>query len=155
MFHLRLMQIIHCFVFHFDYAYLIRLSDVTKPTIWPLPLQSICKYSNAHNFHIFNRFRRNGYQNAWFIKIFHIKHSYPQGCRPLQLIMETQHIEVRKAAKIRNHYNQVPHLTQDTAWESDKNKIKHHKQNPRGQSFPSRCPQDSNKQTRKHDKHKT
>ena len=47
------MQIIHWFVFYFDYAYLIRLSDVTNPTIWPLLLQSICKYSNAHNFQIF------------------------------------------------------------------------------------------------------
>ena len=35
------MQIIHWFVFYFDYAYLIRLSDVTKPTIWPLPVSSI------------------------------------------------------------------------------------------------------------------
>ena len=46
------MQIIHWFVFYFDYTYLIRLSDVTKPTIWPLPLQSICKYSKTDNFHI-------------------------------------------------------------------------------------------------------
>ena len=46
------MQPIHSFVFHFNYAYLIRLSDVTKPTIWPQSLQSICKYFNAHNFHI-------------------------------------------------------------------------------------------------------
>ena len=38
----------------FDYAYLIRLCDVTKPTKWPLLLESICKYSNAHNFHIFS-----------------------------------------------------------------------------------------------------
>ena len=36
-------------------------------------------------------------------------------------------IKVRKAAKIRNQYNQVPHLTQDTTWESDKYTIKHHK----------------------------
>ena len=28
--------------------------------------------------------------------------------------------KVRKAAKIRNRYNQVPHLTQVTTWESDK-----------------------------------
>ena len=28
-------------------------------------------------------------------------------------------IKERKAAKIRNLYNQVPHLTQDTTWESD------------------------------------
>ena len=28
--------------------------------------------------------------------------------------------KVRKNAKIRNQYNQVPHLTKDTTWESDK-----------------------------------
>ena len=50
--------------------------------------------------------------------------------------------KVRKAAKIRNRYNQVPHLTK-----SDKNTIKHHKQEQRGQG--------SNAQTLKHDKHKT
>ena len=31
--------------------------------------------------------------------------------------------KVRKAAKIRNRYNQVPHLTQDTTWAIDKNTI--------------------------------
>ena len=29
--------------------------------------------------------------------------------------------KVKKTAKIRNQYNQVPHLTRDTIWESDKN----------------------------------
>ena len=43
--------------------------------------------------------------------------------------------EVRKTARIRNQYNQVPHLSQDTKWES--NKINHHKQEPRVQYFPS------------------
>ena len=33
-----------------------------------------------------------------------------------------------KNAKIRNLYNQVPHLTQATIWESDKNTPKHHTQ---------------------------
>ena len=47
------MQIISWFAFYFNYAYLIRLCDVTKPTLWPLPLQSIFKYSNANNFPIF------------------------------------------------------------------------------------------------------
>ena len=28
-------------------------------------------------------------------------------------------LKVRKGAKIRNQYNQVPHLAQDTTWESD------------------------------------
>ena len=46
--------------------------------------------------------------------------------------------KVGKRAKIRNRYNQVPHLTQDTTWESDKHTIRHHKQEPRGQPFPSR-----------------
>ena len=34
---------------------------------------------------------------------------------------------VRVTAKIRKRYNQVPHLTQDTTWESDKNTIKYSK----------------------------
>ena len=63
--------------------------------------------------------------------------------------------KVRKVAKIRNQYNQVPHLTQNTTYERDKNTIKHHKREPIGQPFPSRWPQGSNEQTRKHDKHKT
>ena len=47
-------------------------------------------------------------------------------------------LKVRKAAMTRNRYNQVPHLTEDITWESDKNTIKHRKQEPRGQPFPSR-----------------
>ena len=35
-------------------------------------------------------------------------------------------MKVRKKAKIRNQYNQVLHLTQDTIWVSDKNTRKHH-----------------------------
>ena len=35
----------------------------------------------------------------------------------------TTEIKVRKEAKIMKRYNQVPHLTQDTAWESNKNTI--------------------------------
>ena len=47
-------------------------------------------------------------------------------------------MEVSKTAKIKNQYNQGPNLTQDTTWESDKITIRHHKQEPRGQLFPSR-----------------
>ena len=56
-------------------------------------------------------------------------------------------IKVSKREKIRNRYHQVPHLTQDTTWESNKLAIRHHKQEPRGQPFPSRWPQGINKQT--------
>ena len=44
----------------------------------------------------------------------------------------------KKDGKIRNQYNQVPHLNQETTWESGKITIRHHKQEPRGQPFPSR-----------------
>ena len=48
------------------------------------------------------------------------------------------HIKVRKNATIRNRYNQVPHLTQATAWESDKNTRKHHIQESQEiSSFPA------------------
>ena len=46
-------------------------------------------------------------------------------------------IKVKKA-KIRNRYNQVPHLTRDTIWESDKTSRKHHTQeNQEVSSFPA------------------
>ena len=35
-------------------------------------------------------------------------------------------IKVCKNAKFRNGYNQLPHLNQDTIWESDKNTRKHY-----------------------------
>ena len=38
--------------------------------------------------------------------------------------VRAKHItKVRKEAKIRKRHNQVPHLTQDTTWESNKNTI--------------------------------
>ena len=60
----------------------------------------------------------------------------------------THHFKVSKGAKIRNRYNQVPHLTQDTQmyqWESDKFTVGHHKREPRGQPFPRRFPQGAHK----------
>ena len=33
-----------------------------------------------------------------------------------------------KKSNIKNRYNQVPHMTQDTVWEGDTNTRKHHKQ---------------------------
>ena len=47
-------------------------------------------------------------------------------------------MEVIKTATIRNPYNQVPHLTQDTTLESDKNTRKHHIQERQEvSSFPA------------------
>ena len=43
----------------------------------------------------------------------------------IQVLFKSVLTLVRKVAKIRNRYNQVPHLTQDTTWESDKYTIKH------------------------------
>ena len=43
-------------------------------------------------------------------------------------------IKVKKNAKIRNQYNQVPHIARDTIWESDKKyKETSHTRVPRGQ----------------------
>ena len=42
---------------------------------------------------------------------------------------QCQSFESKEEEKIKNWYNQVPHLTRDTAWlESDKNTRKHHTQ---------------------------
>ena len=42
----------------------------------------------------------------------------------LKEIFEMKTFKVCKKAKFRNQYNQVPHLTEDTVWESDKNTTK-------------------------------
>ena len=36
-------------------------------------------------------------------------------------------VKLNKKAKIRNRYNQVPHLTRAIIWESDKTQAKHHR----------------------------
>ena len=48
-----------------------------------------------------------------------------------------QRVKVSKGAKIRNRYNQVPHLTQDTN-EKVTNSVRHQTREPKGQPFPSR-----------------
>ena len=37
--------------------------------------------------------------------------------------METVFTTETKTASVRNQYNQVPHLTQDTTWERDKSQL--------------------------------
>ena len=46
-------------------------------------------------------------------------------------------IKVRKTVSIRNRYNQVPHLSQDTKWESDKITINISNKSQEVSLFPS------------------
>ena len=46
-------------------------------------------------------------------------------------------IQVIKVAKITNQYNQVPHLTENTTWESDKHTFKHQRRDQEGSLFPA------------------
>ena len=53
-----------------------------------------------------------------------IKNSGQHTHQPSQIrvftVLPISNLKVRKKAKIRNRYNQVPHLIRDTIWESDK-----------------------------------
>ena len=42
--------------------------------------------------------------------------------------LETIHLKIKEEGKDKNQNNQVPHLIQDTVWESDKNTREHHTQ---------------------------
>ena len=55
--------------------------------------------------------------------------------------------KLRKWAKIKNRYNQAPHLTQNTNGKVTTSQLDIKKREPRGQPFPSRWPQGINKQT--------
>ena len=57
-------------------------------------------------------------------------------CSTVKPVLSGHSEEVGKGAKIRNRYNQVPHLTQDTNGEVTHSR--HHKRESRGQPFPSR-----------------
>ena len=48
-----------------------------------------------------------------------------------------QDIKVRKTARISNQYNQVPHLTQDTKWQSNKTTINITNNSQEVRPFPS------------------
>ena len=50
-------------------------------------------------------------------------------------------IKVSKTATIRNRYKQVPHLSKDTKWESNKITINITDKNQEGSPFPSDDPQ--------------
>ena len=59
-----------------------------------------------------------------FLKVFTIYwHGSHIGQVTSITLINFHFFKVRKAAKIRKRYNQVPHLTQDTTWESKKNAI--------------------------------
>ena len=55
--------------------------------------------------------------------------------------------QVSKGANIKNRYNQVPHLTQDTNEKVTNSQLDTTKREPGGQPFPSRWPQGTYKQT--------
>ena len=61
-----------------------------------------------------------------------------------------------KKAKIRNQYNQAPHPTQDTTWESDKNTRKRQTQESQeASSYPAGDDKAAMNRQKKDDKHKT
>ena len=83
-----------------------------------------------------------------------IPHPYPTYCGTIQsccvpssarLTIDIKYaftfliiLKVRKKAKVSNRYNQAPHLTQQTTWESNKNTIKHQTQeSQRVSHFPA------------------
>ena len=63
--------------------------------------------------------------------------------------------EVSKGANIRNRYNQVPHLTQDTNGKVTNSQLYTTNESQETNPFRSRWPQGSNEQMRKPEKHKT
>ena len=64
--------------------------------------------------------------------------------------------KVSKGAKIRNHYNQVPHLTQDTNGKVTNSQLYTTNESQEVSSFPA-CDHKAqiNRRTQRHNKHKT
>ena len=93
-----------------------------------------------------------------FFHVGHLENHPTSGWDPIYRVLSSWYtmnninIKVRKATRSgidTIKYNTWPRIPHGKVTKT----IKHHKQEPRGQSFPSRWPQGSNEQTRKHDKH--
>ena len=65
------------------------------------------------------------------------------------------YIKERKAAKIRIRYNQIPHLTQDTTWESDETQFYITNKSQEVSPFPVGDHMAATNRWKKHKKHKT
>ena len=61
----------------------------------------------------------------------------------------------KKGAKIRNQYNQVPHLTQDTKWKSNNYTINTTNKSQKVSPYPAGDHKAAMSRPRKHDKHNT
>ena len=89
-----------------------------------------------------------GSQSEFFQRV-QCRFNYPRG-NNFSMIFPSV-FKVSKGAKIRNRYNQVPHLTQDT-----NGKVRHHKREPRGSPFPAGDHKSHiNRRAQRHSKHKT
>ena len=64
-------------------------------------------------------------------------------------------IAVRKKEKVRNRYNQVPHLTQNTTWERDKTQENITHKKAKRPAISQQVTTRLQKQTRKHDRYET
>ena len=96
--------------------------------------------------------------NYLHIPFYGPKSSYLHGLFHSRTIpfMDHLQIKVRKTAKTRKWYNQVPHLTQDTTWESDKNEINITSKSQEVSLFPAGDHKAAiSEKTQKHEKHKT
>ena len=69
------------------------------------------------------------------VQISQIQFEYAKYLSSIFLLVP--YMKVNKGAKIRNRYNRVLHLTQDTNGKVT-NSVRHHRREPRGQPFPSR-----------------
>ena len=62
----------------------------------------------------------------------------PMGTKAMSLSLVVSYIKVSKGAKIRNRYNQVPHLTQDTNGKVTHSQLYTTNESQEVSTFPSR-----------------
>ena len=95
------------FIFRLKYQYLKCSESVVSANKHALPKNIVLMYSEV---------------------LFNSKFKFSRKCQNKSVCVRRSALlrytyKVRKSAKIGERYNQVPHLTQDTTWESNKNTI--------------------------------
>ena len=119
------------FVMHPDFPYYVHWESIcTLPMLTRMSWQHVSK--NKHEVNAIQRCCCKEIMSYLFKMYKHVNCKKYETCAFLYfsyfLHFTLRSNTVSKEAKIRNRYNQVPHLTQNTTRESDKNTIKHHTQ---------------------------
>ena len=138
----------------------IRLDRDPTPDSWICRQTRICcqtlyRLCYSARIHYLNPYPATIFCPENVVCFLFLLHMYSSALQTMLWTLWSEGIKVSKGAKIRNQYNQVPHLTQDTNGKVTNSQLDTTNENPEVSPFPAGDNKAHiNRHTQKHSKHK-